>query len=349
MYDFTEEILVGVIRALSYCGTPPTPTTIIQFVKKEVLKQDSWDGWHWWKNFYERHKKDLRKRYCNPTTSSRKQPVIVDHVKQWIQEFKEELDTFSFKEDFIFNADETLLVPKKGGKLDAVRLVASDQDGPHNVQIREETAGSFIPFVSASGTVLFSVYILKVKFGEKLKKTTSIEVVPKRYHTRGTWKRYYGFTETGRINSGMWKKILEVFQQELSIHYPGKTVLLTLDNLEAHITESNVFWSLQNNIRVFPYPANASLFIQCLDQTPFGLFKSELKKKYNSIHSASILTGKGTKNSILKASLDIEDTVFTKEVIKEGWRVTGVWPFDPKVILGRAKKNVGQKKKDDKN
>ena len=90
----------------------------------------------------------------------------------------------------------------------------------------------------------------------------------RKYVTRNTWPRYICFADSGRVNRELWKEILGVLTRELDRKGLSK-VLLTLDNLDAHVTPGNVLWALNNKIRVFPYPKNTTAFMQALDQTPF--------------------------------------------------------------------------------
>jgi hypothetical protein len=328
-------------------SVPLGPLDIIQIAKETYPNKIKGDGWSWWNKFKKRHQNRITMKYSNTVTPARKNLSILSEIEHWIKDYEKEIREFNFNENTILNADETLLVTKKGNVMDARRVIAKDQLNAHVMEKRQNTIGSLIPFVAASGKVIMTVYVLCAK--TKNGPTTKVDLVPlgREYRTRSTWPRYVCWTDSGRVNRETWINILEKLKSEIQFQRLG-TVLLTLDNLDAHVNGKNVAWALNNNIRVLPYPKNSSLFIQALDQNPFGEFKKRLIQHKRKITKRSIFQGTMEKNPILEAAIRAEEESLTIPVIKSGFRETGVWPFDKNVILKNAKENNGDEPKEPK-
>lgn len=86
---------------------------------------------------------------------------------------------------------------------------------------------------------------------------------------------------------------------------------------------------------------NSSHFNQPLDAYPFASFKGHTTRANEQGVMDCVLTSSSARDSLLLAAYNAEVLSFTSEAIVGSFRVCGLWPFSPAVMLKRAKANLG--------
>jgi len=140
----------------------------------------------------------------------------------------------------------------------------------------------------------------------------------------------------GAANASGW--MLDVHFVEFSHYFvkfvrPSKErpVLLVLDNHESHLSIEALDYFKANGVCVLSFPPHCSHRLQPLDRTVFGPFR----KFYNSFADSWMTNNPGKTMTIY----DIPGIVasawplaLTPKNNASGFRVTGIWPFNPHVF-----------------
>lgn len=160
------------------------------------------------------------------------------------------------------------------------------------------------------------------------------------------FRTIYCFTPTGFINGEVFEEIMEVFAGTWGNLHPGLKCLLYCDNLPIH-RNSEVLRKFQQILDMQYLPPNTSHFTQPLDDLVFAIYKSQLRRLADKLRNALRHTEETmTPTQILTAvTTEAENLAFRPDKIKKSFRNTGIFPWNPEVILDNAKLNVGRASK----
>ncbi|KAF3406894.1 hypothetical protein DPV78_001412 [Talaromyces pinophilus] len=109
--------------------------------------------------------------------------------------------------------------------------------------------------------------------------------------------------------------------------------LLIMDSHTTHLTYEFVEFCENWNIRPFRFPAHSTHLLQPLDGVPFQQYKHIHGRVVNEI--ARLGGFDFNKNDFFKELRDIRIKTFTPRVIRHGWKQTGIWPLNPRIVLGQ--------------
>ena len=134
---------------------------------------------------------------------------------------------------------------------------------------------------------------------------------------------YFGFTETGWMNSETWRVIIRKFHQEMCQQYPGMEPILLLDQLNVHLDDESLRFCVANKIHVGFFPAHCTHFLQPSDDAAFSTFKKGLEKE--AAESMVGVTEDDTDlgGRLVDIAMGLIKTI-TPEVIKASWKGTGL-------------------------
>lgn len=99
--------------------------------------------------------------------------------------------------------------------------------------------------------------------------------------------------------------------------------------------------ALEWGVYLFFLVAKATHFLQPLHAAPFGVFHRDLRRVNDQFVMDALSTGEGTRDALLAAAFHCERRCFTEAVVQGAFRTTGLWPFDPYVVIARARENLG--------
>jgi len=129
--------------------------------------------------------------------------------------------------------------------------------------------------------------------------------------------------------------------EEWTTRHPGLPLLLFGDRCSEHMSAETLERALRRALYLFFLIANASHFLQPLDDEPFACFHQLLREKNESYVFDALLSGHATRNALLAAAYHSERRDFTPHVVSKAFILTGLWPFNPEVFLDRAFENLG--------
>ena len=177
-------------------------------------------------------------------------------------------------------------------------------------------------------------------------KTEWREVAPSGYYMRRS--------ESGYINANLFYESAEKFVEflkEKKILVGQDRALLLLDLHRSYLFNLNLLEYMKaNRVKVCSFPPHCTHLMQPLNDTPFGSFKIEYQK--NLLRVNRILYGqKMSKATFFRAFVRAYSSAMTPEIIRKGWKNTGLMPFDrsvpklqqtdPSAVFDRCKLRLG--------
>jgi len=157
-----DDVLVGVAQAFSLNNFPLSGAQIRAVVKRRWDKDVSKP---WVTRWVRRHRHQLSLRACKALADKRAGPEVLEGTKAFCGELETFLEFHSFTPASVFNYDETR-VTQTGGNLVAKRIEARGKARSNASTTRKAPVASLLTFVSASGDVFMSVYVMKSNFGD---------------------------------------------------------------------------------------------------------------------------------------------------------------------------------------
>lgn len=248
------------------------------FHLREPLEKDLTKGWldYWLKE----RAQELSVRVGKNSHSKKVLLSRYPAVKEWVETVGKRLAEQVLDPDLIFNIDETMAIPK-----DMPKSVVADKSLPevHTNQVKNTVLYTLVSCVSASGKVLFSVFILRKP---KAKNLTHMGIhVPIDSESRvsrstSSFPIYYAATPSGYMNGELWTSLLTIF---LALVEPlqglgrGKRAVLFVDGCSSHRKVDTIEPLAKSNILVIYFPSNTSHILQPLDGYVFACYKPAVR------------------------------------------------------------------------
>lgn len=341
--DLEELELLGVVEAMSLTHNPMSKKDVISLVRKVKKLDENWDGRGWFARFLGRHKNCIMPKKVKSLKGKRVTESTLEDCTLFVQKFPLYLKQNRLSWNAVCNADETILNLTKG-TFQQTYIESTSKKRPSKHSIAKGNVLTMITFICTSGRVIMSVYILSSQ-----KHDNSVEMVLSKLDrgNRGTWNRYYAFTDTGMMNTLLWKEIMFMFATEVSRQTPGLHYTVLQDRLGCH-TDAVTIWKLkQKGVHVFLLPANTSHFLQPLDSFPFANFKREVNLASQEKFTLTVRNNISMHQLLLEIAPIAEKKAFTSNCIMAAFKNTGIFPFNENIILENAKKNIGIKTSSD--
>ena len=304
------------------------------------LKQRAGRNWLK-KGFYKRHPEVRKKNtvnlsiaqaiYANPSKIDKFFREYKDWVVEWGLQYRPNLIWIT---DEYGVSDEPKSRAGVGVTGERTFQTVSKDKGKNTTIVSYVRAGSGVampPFI------IFKASKVKTKWGE---------AAPSGYYLRRS--------ESGYINADLFYESVEKFVEflkEKKILVGQDRAFLLLDLYRSHLFNLNFLEYMKaNRVEVCSFPPHYIHLMQPLDDTPFGSFKIEYQK--NLLRINRILYGqKMSKTTVFRAFVPAYSSVMTPEIIRKGWKNTGLMPFDrsvpklqltdPSAVFDRCKLRLG--------
>lgn len=332
-----ETALVAVVQAFSVNNMALSVAQMREMIKRKWGVQVSRT---WVNRFVGRHRRQLSKRACKALADKRVGKVVFDGVVLFCEELENFLQHYSFPAHAVFNFDETRIV-QKGGNMKLCRVEAAGKERANVRSTRHNTVASLLTFVSADGGVMLSVDILNGRFKEANEATVNFTMEEAPSTTRGTWPRFFCWTDTGYLDADTFKAVLSKVAEVWHVRNPGIPALLFGDQLAAHRRADIAEFALTLGLFLFSLAANTSHITQPLDEAPFGVLQLVTRHNHEVAVMDGMLTNSNTRDALLMAAYAAERRAFTRPVISGAFRRRGLWPFDPKLMQANVRANLG--------
>ncbi|XP_067929421.1 uncharacterized protein [Watersipora subatra] len=302
-----------------------TPVTARKFAYEYAEKVNA-DFPHSWRNTkcagldwlygFRKRFPQISIRTPEATSLSRLTSFNKTNIQEFFRNLEQLLVNNKFEAQHIYNVDETgLTTAHKPPK------ILADKKSKQVGQLTSAERGTLVTFVgciNALGNAIPPFMIFpRVHF-----KPTMINGAPS--GTSGAAQ------PTGWMTGEVFIDWLKHFKKHTSCN-PANSVLLLMDNHVSHITVESVTFAKENGISLLTFPPHCSHKLQPLDRSIYG----PLKRQYNTACNNWMVNHPGRTISIH----DIGGLVgqaypkaFTCENITSGFKVAGIWPFNPDIF-----------------
>ncbi|KAJ5138584.1 uncharacterized protein N7515_003432 [Penicillium bovifimosum] len=137
-------------------------------------------------------------------------------------------------------------------------------------------------------------------------------------------------TDTGYIDDTVAYQWIQLFHKWTIGRTLGSKRLVICDRFESHSTRQVVQFCEEKNIILFSLLSHASYILQPLDVGVFSVFKH----RHSKAVEAATVSGcrKFSKDEFLHSIGEIRRKTFRPHTIKLGFRLTGLWPINSKLI-----------------
>ena len=139
-----------------------------------------------------------------------------------------------------------------------------------------------------------------------------------------------GANKSGWMNEDLYVNFIKHF-----IHHvrssKERPVLLILDNVDAHISPTGIDLARENGVVMLTIPPHTSHYLQPLDRTCYGPFKTAFGVAMNGwmrSHPGRIVTIYDVPSLVAEAQLHL----LTIRNIQNGFRVSGIYPYNRNVF-----------------
>eukprot|EP00168_Porphyra_purpurea_P014505 TRINITY_DN4185_c0_g1_i1.p1 TRINITY_DN4185_c0_g1~~TRINITY_DN4185_c0_g1_i1.p1 ORF type:complete len:400 (-),score=16.56 TRINITY_DN4185_c0_g1_i1:389-1453(-) len=287
-----------------------------------------------------RNRQHLSLRACKALADKRAGPEVLDGGQGLLRQARDVLGDALVHPSGVFNYDETR-ISQRGGNLAVKRVKADGKDRANALLTQKSTVATLLSFISASGSVLLSVYVMKANFGESTSAPVDFCLQDAPRTSRRCWPRYYCWTETGYLNAEPFQAVVGRFSEEWTTLNPGVPALFFGDQLGVHRRPDVVERALDNGVYLFFLPKNTSHITQPLDEAPFGTCQRLVATGTQQGVIDGMLRNEGTRNALLEAACTSQRRAFTPRVIIGAFRRCGLWPFAPQRMLAQVADALG--------
>ncbi|GKU08467.1 unnamed protein product [Fusarium langsethiae] len=273
----------------------------------------------WARRFMRRHKDQFRARKSTTRDASRKSMQDRGRIEQWYQAYDDWVTEDGVLPENTWNFDETGFMVgylQKGiivwtfHEVNDVILTDSHDTVLVTVVEAISATGKVIdPFIILSGVMIPLKWVQN-----SLPENTVITTTP-----------------TGYTNDIVAIEWMEHFEKLTRPTDPTQKRLLLLDGCESHFTDGIFAIAQQSNIELFPFPPHLTHKLQPCDVGMFNSYKWWHQQiLYREVADC---TTQFNKTDFLYYLSEVRGRVFKEEVIREAWRKTGIYPFDPSIVL----------------
>ena len=295
----------------------------------------------WFSQFVRRHEEQLSCRRKEAMPKLCRCAEYFEEIQLWIEKVEKFHSEKHFPSHAIVNADETRLY-EKSGNFYLERIGRRGGKSSRTISSNEYSLGTLIPFVLGNGNVICSIFIFKAFFNAQNETTGSFYLPTYCRETRQQWCRYFIFTETSYVNNEVWEVIMKIFIDEWTTKYPGLHCCLYLDYCKVHGQPHVILNAVKAGVYTILLLEKSTDWLQPLDQTPFAVLKYNIihfledDKLAASLHSAYL--SERHMGAVFKA----ERKAFQPHILRDGWKITGLYLLEKNAILKHDKEVLGE-------
>lgn len=282
----------------------------------ELWKKNMSASYKWFYGFMRRNKM-MRMRKPEQTSRNRATAFSKENVASFFKNYSKVFEKNAYTGKQIWNMDETafLTVPTKVG------LVVARKGVRQVSVLTAQERGNLVTMafaVSASGATIPPMFIFPRKNMQKI----FMEHAP---------EGSIGFaTPSGWTEENIFIKWMDHFIENVK-PTAESPVILFLDNHESHISLTAMNQAREHHIEVLSFPPHCSHKLQPLDVSVFGPVKTAYTVEYNN-WTKSNANKDFEIHHIPKIVATILDANLTADVIKSGFRASGIWPYKENIF-----------------
>ncbi|KIK19723.1 hypothetical protein PISMIDRAFT_658664 [Pisolithus microcarpus 441] len=283
----------------------------------KVHNLESGVGKNWTDQFIECHSSQLHQFWSSSLDTARGHAVNKNTNKEWYDLLGNTIDKFKIDADCLWAADETGFQPGNGVKECVFGPAkAKIQYQQHNGNRKNITV---MVTICADGEDLPPTVIYK---GQQFSTV---------WHQDNTLGASVTHSPKGWTDGVIGRLWIEDFDKKTRTKANGHACLLLVDGHNSHYTKEFSDYARENNIHILCYPAHTTHIYQGLNVVIFRPLKhywTEERDQYESSKQHKI-----DKTNFVSIYARAHKKALTPETVRAAFRKTGVWPFNPSVIL----------------
>lgn len=272
-------------------------------------------GDHWLKRFLKRYPEYYvrRRRALDVERASALDKTVVE---RWFQDYQRVVTEHGICQQDIYNFDETGF--QIGVGRDQFIITRHPKKKLFNGSVTNRESITVLEAVSADGFTCPPLIILSAKQA-LLRWFDAIE-----------GDEHISVTDTGYINDTLAYQWIQLFHKWTIGRTIGRKRLVLCDRFGSHLTRQFVQFCEKNDIILFFLLSHTSHILQPLDVGVFSVYKHW----HSEAVEAATMTGcrKFSKDEFLYSIGEIRRKTFQPHTIKLGFKLTGLWPINPKLI-----------------
>lgn len=280
-------------------------------------------GRDWPTNFLKRHPEYLKIKQ-KPISLARKQAQDPEALQDWYNRLDSVIEKYEIQPEDMWNFDETgfnIGVSREKTIVTRDRrrrsFLASAENRDHATLLETVSAvgDSIPPIIILAGAIILEPHLL---------------------HLPPNWG--VTMTESGYATDETLLLFIEHFHRFTSSRQRGLTRLLLMDNYASHITREILEYCEHRRIVVFTLVPHTSHVCQPLD---VGVFQ-----QYKHYHSEALddeyRSGCENFNRVefMNSLISVRRSTMTQRNIQSGWRRTGVYPFNPSIVIDALRERI---------
>jgi DDE superfamily endonuclease len=312
---------------LTRIGMPPSKRDVT-FAANHILesqgkKRVSKD---WPRRWLHRNKNLYKSLKSKTLANERKRSHQIEDLQRHFNDFEHMLEEYHIQQADVWNFDEigfrigclkgrVVIVPA-----DVKAIYLADPDNRESITVLECISGggeSIAPFILMKGEILMEKH-----FMNRLDNNIMI-----------------GATLTGFTNDVRTYQWLQHFDKLTKERAEGRYRALVMDGHGSHVSDHFKHYCWRNKIVPFLLLPHSTHLLQPLD---VGVFSAMKAHHQNSLYE-SIRFGDFTfdRTDFLDAFQEIHDSTMRPRTIYSGWAKTGLFPFNPEVVLSKMRQFDG--------
>ena len=330
-----EEAIVDVFTVSAERGTP-LATTELPGISISIARQYGIKGFapgkKWQVGFRRRFKGRMSALVPGALSHLRNESVNAAAASKWLKSVAH-LVCKIFKVDSVDKVDPTRLWNIDESPVSALpdahrsnRVFVPTGTKAKRVGATEREFFTFVLACNAAGEYAYPGFI------HKATNVNSANAAYSQTFTDRTGKEVtFAATKKGNMDEFLFQSLLKTLAPQMKAS-PTRPVVLVLDNHGSHVTWGSLVVAKSVGIEILGLPPNTTSAFQPLDAGIFGVFKRQLgrlKAERLARHHGLPLC----KMDVISLVLDAVDKACTPEVIKRGFRITGLYPVSEEELL----------------
>merc|ERR1712070_161628 len=324
--DKQEQELVDYIHHLCERCLPPTPK-IVANIAQEICGRRLSKNWA--SRFVTRHKHRLDARYLNTIDLARHRADSRSSYEAYFAIVGQKIEEYKISADNIYNMDEKGFLIGKLQKTHRIfarelyergTLAGTGQDGN-----REWI--TVVATICADGTRLPPALIYKA-VSCNLQDTWLKDFEPEEHDC------HFASSPNGWTSDELgYSWLTGLFEKETASKARRSHRLLFVDGHGSHVNAKFLDWCEQHKILLAVYPPHSTHRLQPLDVSVFAPLANYYSQALDDLVRRSEGHTSISKRDFFSLFWSAFDKAFTQENIASAWSNTGIWPFDPQIVL----------------
>jgi hypothetical protein len=334
-----EEAILQFLETLANLGIHGSSHTIETLANHLLQLRDEKRqvGRNWTKRFFTRHAERIglqRDSIKEIDRAAAEDPV---ELAQWYDEYKGILDRCGIQPIDIWNADQTGFRIGIGKTQKVVVRISRQRSRVSSATASEREVITLCECVNAVGDMIPPMIILRSRPGSHMEDWYRATSISQDY--------LIATSPTAYINDILALDWIRHFDQFTKLRQQGRWRLLLIDGNDSHKTYEFLRYCLDHEIIPFILRPHTTHICQPLDVSVFQPYKHYHGQEIASLHRRGV--SHITKVDFLDMILSIRTSTFKASTIRSGFAKTGLWPYNPTIVLDQLQQNTSQQEQEE--